>query len=628
MSTYLLTPNIQTDGVYTGQCYVFDSSGGFVIDQTFPEIKLAPITPLAQYDVTEAVQITFSVRKFNDQLGIIKDECNNVVLEIVDFDPDNQRLASDSVTIDSDTFLNSINTKNIRSMGNLSTLYSDFNYTVMKYFGDPYGFSTLFAYNNFQVKKGVFDSASYINLMNGINFDIAGSYIGDLSGSFTVNNINDLLWNICVTNVFGNRTNNSDISYSNINGFIAGDLVFIPKGMSITLNIDIDSEPYLNITNEGSNNLTGINNQINYSNTQYNVTKITEYSTTNITQTYTVPILLILSNEDTFNINNFASNWLDVTSQTIGYKSWLAISLSATGQYQCAVDANGDIYMSNNYGNENTWNYIYNIGAVPHYNVNPNLSNCVAISATGQYITACNGSQIFVSNNFGKSGSWVTPLTISTNNIFVCISLNGQYQQVVSCGDTLYTSTNYGINWSSITDINSPIYNSIGAFQFAGISVSYNGRYQSLACEHIYTSNDYGNTWVLSDVYSVDDNGFTEKNWTGISISSNGQYQSAVDSNGLIYISSNYGHLWLPATSGVTDKLWTSIAISANGKYQTALSGDNGMIYFSLDYGNTWTICNSTVVENQNFQAISISANAQYQTAVVNGGQIYTSNLI
>jgi photosystem II stability/assembly factor-like uncharacterized protein len=628
MSTYLVTPNTQTNGIYSGQCFVFDSSGGFVIDQSFPQINLAPITPLATYDVTEAIQIYFSVRKLNDQLGIIKDECNNVVLEILNYDLNNQKLNSDTATIDSDTFLNSINTTSIVSMGNLSTLYSDFNYTVMKYFSDPYGFASLFAYNNFQVNNGVFDAASYINLINGVNFTVEGSYITDLSGAFTVSNINNLLWNVCASNVFGNRKGTNDISYSIINGFIEGDLIFIPNGMNITLNIDIESEPYLNIPDEGSVNLTNINSQINYTDTKYNVSKITEYSATNITQTFSVPILLILTNKDTFNINNFGNNWEDVTSDSIGPRNWLAVSLSATGQYQCAVNSDGDIYFSNRFGNDTSWSYIYTIGAIPEYELNRSLSNSVAISATGQYITACNGSKIFVSNNFGKSGSWTNALSIPTNNIFVCISLNGKYQQVVSCGDTMYTSTNYGVNWKKISDIKNSIFNSVTAFQFAGISVSYNGQYQTLACQRIYISSDYGANWTTTHVVPNDD--FDDRNWTGVSISSNGQYQSAVDSNGKIYISSSYGNTWNPVTSDVVgDNFWTSIAVSANGRFQTALTdGANGQIYVSLDYGNTWKISSSQIVQNLNFQAVSISANAQYQTAVVNGGAIYNSNLV
>jgi photosystem II stability/assembly factor-like uncharacterized protein len=359
------------------------------------------------------------------------------------------------------------------------------------------------------------------------------------------------------------------------------------------------------------------------------VSKITEYTTTNITQTYKVPILLILSNIDTFNISNFGRNWTDVTTAVLGQKKWLAVSISATGQYQCAVNTDGDIYISNRYGNIGTWEWNYNIGQIDKLNPygNPAISNCVAISATGQYITASNGSTIYVSSNFGKAGSWSSRQAMEPNQIYVSISLNGQYHQVISNGDTIYSSTDYGITWTHISDIENGIYNSIQSFQYSGISVSYNGKYQTIACEKIYISSNYGNTWREGNI-GGDTDGVSNRNWSGVSISSTGQYQSAVDSGGLLYISNDYGNNWTNIYDDVNYKNWTSIAVSANGKYQTAVNGDNGSIYFSTSYGNSWMITSSPVVQSKNFQAVSISANAQYQTVIVYGGAIYTSNLI
>jgi photosystem II stability/assembly factor-like uncharacterized protein len=687
---------------YKGSYKVFDSSGGFSIDAGFGEITLKPVSPLYEYDVTDAIQILYSVRKLNDKLGIIKDESNNTVLELLHYDNCSHRLSMNNITITSEEFINSVNTNSIISMGNLCSLYSDFNYTIMKYFGDPLGFASLFNYNCFNVNHGVFEPQNFINLINGITFNITGSYITDLSGSFTINNINEHLQYACQYNTFSNRPASSNFNIKE--GFLEGDLIFIPNGMKITLTLNVQAENANQIPqNTGPNNLALINNEINYTIDNKYVSKITTYSTTNITQVYSVPILLVLSNEDTFNMNNYGLNWTDMTTGTIGSRNWLAVSISANGQYQAVIDSLGDIYLSDNYGYN--WNIMYNIGEIPEYQLNPSLSNCISISATGKYQTASNGSSIYTSNDYGIT--WNSVYNMGSSKIFVCISLSGKYQTVISCGDNMYISNNYGYSWTTITsgnlnnsgkhsyistksDCMSPssnsccdmsyndisddsccdmsyneidddiycdisnndmsnnntsnsntntntintnnvktyLYNSILSFQYAGISFSYNGQYQTIVCEHIYTSSDYGSNWNMISIDNGDD--FNDRNWTGVSISSTGQYQTAVDNGGEIYMSSDYGNNWKIITynSSVIDKCWSSISISANGKYQTALDSIHGMVHISIDYGNTWNISPAANVQNHSWEAVSVSANGQYQTIVENGGGVYISNLL
>jgi photosystem II stability/assembly factor-like uncharacterized protein len=627
MSSVLSNTNQQQNGVYTGDFWVFDSCGGFVLEQNLQQINVGPTLPISYYDVTNAIQIKFSVRKFNDQLGIIKDECNNTVLEILNYDTQNQMLQTDSIIISTDKFLDTVNADSIVSMGSISKLYSDFNYTVMQYFGDPYGFSSIFAYNNFQANNGVFDSNTYMNLINGITFDISGSYVSDLSGYFIVNKVNEHLRYVCNNNVFLNRKNDisNGIFYDVLNGFMEGDLVFIPNGMRITMNIDIEAEMYSNMNNLGPSNLSKIDDKLNYIDPITNISKTTNYSMTNINQTVSVPILLILSNEDRFNINNFGMKWTDTTTLQYGPKYWLSISISANGEYQCAVDSNGNIYLSANYGNPKSWIIVYNIGSIPDYDLNPSLSNYVAISATGRYITATNGSEIYISNDYGDT--WSMKQQMNINKIFVSISLNGKYQCVVSCGDNLYRSSDYGQTWKSFTDYESNVYNSINAFQYGAVAVSYNGQYQTIVCEEIYVSNDYGETWISRAATSDEDNLFNDRNWRGVSISSNGQYQTAIDNDGGIYTSSDYGITW-NYNNSFSNNNWTSISISATGRFQTVVDSNNNALYVSNDYGNTWKQTTSPNLQHRNLLGISVSANGQYQSTIENYGGIFISNLV
>ena len=620
-NTFYLQPNQQVNGVYTGTTYVFDSSGGFSVDQSFPQVNLNTYSPIAQYDVTEALQITYSVRTLNNKIGVIKDQSNVNVVEVLYYDVINNVLindtgaTTDSVTINSSEFTSGITTSNVISMGKMSTLYSDFNYTVMEYFGAPYGFSTVFSNaSTFNANKGVFDASAFVNLINGITFDgVTGSVISDLSGYFTVNNLNQHLRFICGTNVFGNRPPSGN--YGVPNGFMAGDLIYIPNGIKITLSVNIEAEPYSPPNNVGPTNLSSpsINNKINWSDPQYNIHKNTTSTLENITQTYSVPILIILENEDKFNSGNYGYTWIDVgTSNNVGNLNWLSISISSLGQYQSAIDDQGDIYRSQDYGA--TWSQIYNIG--------PSITASIGISETGRYQTVSNGFGIYVSSNYGVN--WTNKYFLGSSDIFVSVSLCGQYQSIISSGDSLYTSNDYGNTWNRYGDTESDLYNSIESFPTGAISISFTGQYQSIACENIYLSQDYGQTWQNAFVGQD----FDDHNWDGIAISSTGKMQTAVDSGGDIYHSQDYGVTWSPITSiNVLYKNWQAVAMSADAQFQTVLEVGGG-IYVSNDGGNTWNISPDTTVHNKNWQSVAVSANGQYQTAVINGGSIYTSNLL
>jgi len=636
MSTYYLTPNVidPATNAYTGLAYVFDTSGGFTIDQAFPQINLNTYSPIAQYDVTEAIQIKFSVRTLNNKIGVIKDMSNDKVLEVLYFDISNELIidvngnTTDSVTISALDFLQGVQVSNIVSMGKMSTLYSDFNYTVMEYFGAPYGFSSVFANaTDFNANNGVFDQVAFINLVNGITFDgITGSVISDLSGYFTVNDLNKHLRFICGTNVFGNRP--PDGNYGIPNGFVAGDLIYIPNGINITLSVAVEPEPYSPPDNVGPTNLHAVDSMVNYSEPQYNIHKVTTSTITNITQSYSVPILIILENEDKFNSANFGNSWVDVgfdsESNSLGPQQWLSIAMSALGTYQSAVNQQGDIYISQNYGK--SW-YLINT-------VNPSPVISIGISQDGKYQTISDGLSVYICSDYGLT--WDQVLSFNgTGNVFVSVSLCGKYQTVLSCGDTLYSSSDYGNTWNPLNpNLNASskdLFSSIQAFPTGSMAMSFTGQYQSIACENIWLSSDYGVNWTIADIPHPPgevNQDFNDRNWDGISISSDGRIQSATDSGGYIYVSHDHGHTWTTADTTVTgNRTWQSIAISANANFQTALDID-GNIFVSLDYGATWDQTPDINTYGRQWQGIAVSANGQYQTAIEYGGSIWASNLV
>jgi hypothetical protein len=600
-------PNDNSGGIYTGNLFVLDTSGGFSLEQGLPHINLNTMSPITQYDVTDAIQIYFSVRSINDKIGIYKDASNQKVVELL-YDTSADSLLVDNATITTTDFLQNVRTDKIISLGSISTLYSDFETTLQTYFGDPYGFSTFFTDEDYFVNGTTFDVTSFVGIVNGFSFNIVGSYITDLSGSVTINDLNNHLRYICAANPFNNRPT-ADY-YDITEGFVEGDLIFIPNGIQITLTVDIQAESYVNIVNLGPANLTKINNTINYNNVQTGVSKVTNYSDTNITQKFNVPILLVLSNADTLNFNDFGNNF-GIALNT--RQNWLAVCMSSTGQYQTAIEEFGDIYVSTDYGK--TWNINYNIGSA--------MSNCIGMSETGKYQTASNGTNIYTSNNYGST--WIEVYSLGSSNIFVSISLGGRYQTVVSCGDTIYQSNNFGLTWNNIlTDTNSELYNSIATFPTAGYAMSFTGKIQVIASEIIYISTDFGVSW--NPTFTDDD--FIEKNWYSIAISSDGSYQTALDSGGDIYISSDTGNTWNVVSDDILqDKTWQGVFMSAGGQFQTVLE-NGGNVYKSTTYGVSWTKSTSTLTQNKNWYSGAISANGVFQTIVEFGGYICNSTLV
>lgn len=607
-------PNTQdSSGVYIGDNYAIDSSGGFSIQQGLPEIKLQNTSIANQFDVTEALQIQYSVRRINNKIKVTKDQNNEKTL-FTEFDLSNDTLITDEVTITAEDILDYLTADRIISMGKLSTLYEDFNYTVLEYFGAPYGFSTLFAGEQYyNVNNGVFNETALIQLFNKFDFNINGTYVSDLTGYFKIRHLTDSLRYASGTNIFDNRPAENNMGPSD--GFVAGDLIYIPNGISITMTVNVEQEPYAPINNVGPTNLSSVNHLINYSEPQTNIRKVTTSSITNITQTYTVPILVVLVNDDVGVFDEYGVAWTNATEDSQNIQNWLSVSVSASGKYQSAIEEYGDIYISSDFGT--TW--------VPRTNIGTSLTNNIKISLTGQYQSAANGTEIYTSNDYGLT--WSNAYHIGTSQIFVSMCLTGQYQAVISSGDGLYQSSDYGASWTKNTNVNGDLYNSILSFPTAGISMSYDGKQQIIVCEAIYLSTDYGNTWITTTIVSDANREFDDHNWVGCDMSSDGKYMAAIEVTGEIYISSDFGNSWTKNDdANVRDRQWQDISISATGKFQTAVE-KNGYVFISLDYGVTWQVAPDPKLAAQFWQSISVSANGMFQSAVVYGGDIYTAKI-
>jgi hypothetical protein len=234
---------------------------------------------------------------------------------------------------------------------------------------------------------------------------------------------------------------------------------------------------------------------------------------------------------------------------------WYSIAMSSSGEYMAACinggsGLNAGIYVSSSYGDINTW--------IQTNNILTNW-NSIAMSSSGEIMAACiNGDSIYISNDYGVSGSWTRTTTLPPTNWYsIAMSSSGQYMTACVYGGSgsncgIYVSNDSGDNWNQTN----PDYGN-----WISISTSSSGQYMA-ACvfgDSIYVSNNYG----VSDSWSQTNADI--KNWTSVSTSSSGQYMAACIAPGYIYVSNNYGDNWLPTNS--ISATWSNITVSSSGQF-------------------------------------------------------------
>jgi len=139
-------PNVYpVSGAYSGVVYTITAMGGYNIHQSFPPIVLAAINPINKFDITNALQVKFSVNTFNSKLG--------------NYNPVINRFPNDTITLTAAEFVTGMTAPQVLTLGTYRTLYSDFIQYVNNYFSYAGGFTSLFAsVNSFDYNNGIFDA--------------------------------------------------------------------------------------------------------------------------------------------------------------------------------------------------------------------------------------------------------------------------------------------------------------------------------------------------------------------------------------------------------------------------------------------------------------------------------------
>lgn len=260
------------------------------------------MTDISGYNTTNSIQLLYDVRLFNEKLGILKDGTNFYVLD-----------SSENYINEID--INIINFKNVYdviSVGYFSNLYIEFTNAVKNYF---IGFKSIYNLTeNFNINNNIFDNSVLYNLITG---NLGSNLLGDIS----FNSITDNLRFSKNTNCFNNRDiSNGTISIDGANnGFFANDILFIPQGISIILNIPIEGSYKTN----RKYNIPIINNT---QTEQYHIT--TTFTPNLINMTVSAPLLIkfedfspsleIYTSDISYNIDyenlNLTLNWNNIQS--------------------------------------------------------------------------------------------------------------------------------------------------------------------------------------------------------------------------------------------------------------------------------------------------------------------------
>ena len=207
------------------------------------------------------------------------------------------------------------------------------------------------------------------------------------------------------------------------------------------------------------------------------------------------------------------------------------IAISEDFQYQTIAVFKYCIFTSNDSGS--TWKQNVTLGST-----SINQWESVCMSSDGRYQTACGGSVVATSNDFGKT--WVTPNIDNHRNsslapFFQILSMdgfkfksvrmssNGLNQIVISEDGFIYSSSDYGVTWNKITTL-------IHQTNFKQTNVAISDDFSKIYISgyvdigfgntiYIYTSLDSGLTWNEDSITTTSN---TSEKTTYLSVSGNG----------------------------------------------------------------------------------------------------------
>lgn len=279
----------------------------------------------------------------------------------------------------------------------------------------------------------------------------------------------------------------------------------------------------------------------------------------------------------------YVSDDRGATWQDAGFNdaNFVDVAMSGAGDLQCVVSSNGQSLISNDFGA--TWT-----ASSMGINVGETITS-VAIYPIGgdQFIYATSTSQIYVR----RPGLDWLPLFILTFDaqgqpIALNVSGSGSKVALAAGGYIGYVSVNANtpvVNQASLAT--KGIYKSFNGFTdflqktsapelaWRTLSCSANGKFLLASATddaNLWRSSDYGATWTSYPIVNV----------ISCALSFTGQYQVAVQADGVMFISEDYGGTWIPRLNvPPTNRLYRDVAITSSGQELYAIGNNMGVLY-------------------------------------------------
>jgi len=232
--------------VYNGYHHAISAVGSFSLNEKTQHMKIQPIENIGKFNVSNSVQIVLSNQLFNNKLGKFNETISKFDI--------------DTLTITANEFASAITESQINSVGKLETIYSDFAQYVDDFLSFEEGFSSIYYMEDpVSIENREFTSTELFQLMTRKTDNIYGTY-DEIFGSITIYGVNELLKNAKKMNIFGNRATNGETLS---NGFLEGDIIYIPYGINITLSLELDANT-LRLNEAGKKNVEKMNQKTDF----------------------------------------------------------------------------------------------------------------------------------------------------------------------------------------------------------------------------------------------------------------------------------------------------------------------------------------------------------------------------
>ena len=198
----------------------------------------------------------------------------------------------------------------------------------------------------------------------------------------------------------------------------------------------------------------------------------------------------------------------------------------------------------------------------------------------------------------------------------MAVSGDGSLVVAGGCNHPIYTSTNFGVTWST-PPWPDPAGDQTAHF-WMGIACSNNGvkivavagGYQGGASDYIYTSTNSGATFTQRTSAG-------QRDWVAATSSSDGTLLAAAATGGFLYTSTDSGVTW---TARASSQNWRGIASSSDGTKLVA-SALSGLLWTSQDAGVTWRGCGTIKTWN----GVSMDSSGDKMFACANQGLLFAT---